>query len=134
MADPALPLLLVVTHHADLRDFYRSLFEHDGWAVAAVPVPDPTLAWVRSYRPAAVVLDISSEGEVGPGVDYVRRLRNDHTTAGLPVVVCTAARDLAEQRIQQIAELGATLLSAPFDLDDLIAALPPPSTGAAKGA
>ena len=129
MADPALPLLLVVTHDADLRDFYRSLFENDGWAVAAVSVPDPTLAWVRSYRPAAVVLDISSEAEAGPGVDYVRRLRDDRTTAALPVVFCSAARDLAEQRLEQITTLGATLLSAPFDLEDLIAALPTPCPG-----
>lgn len=130
MADPALPLVLVVTQDANLRDFYRSLFENDGWAVAAVPVPDPTLAWVRSYRPAVVVLNVSSDTELNTGVDFVRRLRDDHTTARVPVIFCVAARDLAVQRRQQIADLGAALLSAPLDPHDLIAALPSPYAGA----
>jgi DNA-binding response OmpR family regulator len=134
MADPALPLLLVIAHDEDLRDFYRSLFENDGWAVAAIPVPDPSLAWVRSYQPAALVLDVSSEVEAGAGVDYVRRLRDDHTTASVPVIICSAARDLAEQHRQQISALGATFLSAPFDLDDLLAALPMPFAGVQQDA
>ena len=127
MSTSSLPLLLVIAHDADLRDFYRSLFESNGWAVAAVPAPDPTMAWVRAYQPTAVVLDVSSEAQADPGVDYVRRLRDDRTTVDLPVVFCTAALGLAERRREQLAGLDARLLSTPFDLEDLISALPQPS-------
>src|SRR5215213_9543708 len=134
MSTSSLPLLLVIAHDADLRDFYRSLFESNGWAVAAVPAPDPTMAWVRAYQPTAVVLDVASEAQADPGVDYVRRLRDDRTTVDLPVVFCTAACGLAERRREQLATLDATLLSIPFDLEDLISALPRPSHGVRRDA
>jgi DNA-binding response OmpR family regulator len=127
MSASSLPLLLVVAHDPDLRDFYRSLFEHDGWAVAAVAKPDPTLAWVRAYQPSAVVVDVSSEAQAEPSVDYVRRLRDDRTTVDLPVVFCTSACEVAESRRELIALMGATLLSTPFDLEELLSALPQPS-------
>ena len=134
MSASSLPLLLVIAQDAEIRDFYRSLFESDGWAVAAIPVPEPTLAWVRAYQPSAVVLDVCSEAQADPSVDYVRRLRDDRATAELPVVFCAAASSLAEQRREQITTLGATLLSTPFDLDDLITALPAPLCGTRRDA
>jgi hypothetical protein len=41
---------------------------------------------------------------------------------------------LVERSREQITTLGATLLSTPFDLEDLIAALPTPFAGSRRDA
>ena len=120
------PLILVVDADADLRGFYRVLFEDAGYTVAAVPAPHSTPVWVRTYRPAAIVLGLGV-GAVGvAGLEFLRCLRADRSTAGVPVVVCTGAR-LREATRDEIVGLGASLLAEPFAIDDLLALVGAPA-------
>ena len=120
------PLILIVDADADVRGFYRALFEDEGYTVAAVPAPHPTPVWVRTYRPATIVLGlgVGADGEAGLG--FLRCLRADRSTAGVPVVVCTGDR-LPEATRVEILGLEASLLAEPFAIDDLLALVGAPT-------
>jgi DNA-binding response OmpR family regulator len=122
------PTLLVIEDDADLRALYREVFEDEGWSVAAIPAPDPNLSWVRVYDPEAVVLDLIFGGDADAGMRFLRRLRSDGDGAGIPVAICSGSRQLLQRHEREIAALGATALSKPFNLGDLLRAVYRPAS------
>ncbi len=114
-AEPALPLLLVVEDHGELRDFlkdqlkdeYRLLEAADGKAgleMAIANIPDLVLSDIMMPK-----MD---------GFELCNRLKSDRRTSHIPIVLLTA-RTEQESRMQGL-ELGAdTYLSKPFDPREL---------------
>ncbi|MCW2855617.1 MAG: sensor protein [Marmoricola sp.] len=71
----------------------------------------------RRYRPTLILLDLNLADL--PGVDVLRELRADPTTATIPVVVISA--DAMPRQIQRLLSFGASAyLTKPIDIRELL--------------
>jgi CheY-like chemotaxis protein len=72
----------------------------------------------RTHLPDLILLDLNLPDM--PGVEALRRLRADPTTAAIPVVVVSA--DATPGQIARLEAEGAvSYLAKPFDIADLLA-------------
>ncbi len=76
------------------------------------------LACIRRERPQLVILDIQMPGV--DGIEVFQRMRADPTTADIPVIFFTANSHILKERLPNYQDLGAKLLSKPFDIAKLI--------------
>ncbi|MBF6599288.1 MAG: response regulator [Dehalococcoidia bacterium] len=57
------------------------------------------------------------------GFDCVERLRADHRTRDLPLVVTTGAHDLVARRAEFLTQHGCLVLLKPFSVEELLEAV-----------
>lgn len=94
-----------------MRRSLRAMLTAEGYDVREASDGVTALASAREDPPAAVVLDLHVPGLDGRAV--LRGLRDDPSTAGVPVIVVTATG--SEER-RDLAALGAAgYLTKPFD-------------------
>jgi CheY-like chemotaxis protein len=110
--------VLVVEDEHDIAKFLRAYFRASGQEVVHVdPVsPDQVAAAVAEHRPACVLLDLHLRGF--DGLDAYRRIREDPTSAFIPVVVVTADHSPGVRR-QAIAGGVDAFVTKPFKVSDL---------------
>jgi two-component system cell cycle response regulator len=105
--------VLVVDDDGDIRQLVAEVLEAEGYRVltaddgAAVPL-------ARAERPDVLLLDVMMPGMDGPTIS--RLLRQDPTTAHIPIIAMTAL----SYRARQAVMLADVWLSKPFDLDALL--------------
>ncbi|HEY7780730.1 MAG TPA: response regulator [Ktedonobacterales bacterium] len=107
--------VLLVEDDPDLREAMAWLFEDEGIPLRLANGGEQALAQVAAAMPALVLLDLTMPG-LQPA-DLVRRLRGDPRTARIPIVVLSAARDVAV-RARALGADGA--VAKPYDVDDLV--------------
>ena len=107
--------VLLVEDDPDLRDAMAWLFEDEGIPLRLANGGEQALAQVAAAMPGLVLLDLTMPG-LQPA-DLVRRLRSAPHTARIPIVVLSAARDVAA-RARELGADGA--VAKPYDVDDLI--------------
>lgn len=110
--------ILIIDDEEDLLEALILRFESTGYfRVETAPDAEAGLEKVRSFRPDAVLLDIAMPKI--DGWEFCRRLKADPSTAGVPIVVMTAA--LTNNLKEQARGAGvARLLVKPFDEKELI--------------
>ncbi len=74
---------------------------------------------IQRYQPQLVILDVQMPGV--NGIDLLHQLRADPHTMNLPVIFLTANQHVVRRQAPNYAELGALLLSKPFQVDQLLA-------------
>ncbi len=82
-----------------------------GWEVSAFPDGPSGIEGVRQVMPDAVLLDVMMPGM--DGYEVCRRLKDDATTAAIPVVLLTARREVDTERGSSVGAAGVLL--KPFD-------------------
>ena len=109
-----------------ILDVFRALLEEEGYR--------PVLDTLRSgnmdvqyqrlldVRPDAVVLDFVVLGEQ-LGWQFLQLIKMQPRTAGLPVIVCTAAVDLIRELGAHLTQMRVEVVLKPFEIDHLYAAL-----------
>ena len=80
--------ILVADDDVDIRDLVAFKLEQAGFDVTAVDNGLAALTAARLEPPDLVVLDVMMPGM--SGIDVCRELRNDRSTAGLPIILLTA--------------------------------------------
>lgn len=106
--------ILIADDDAAILDAMKTMLEDEGYSV------DTTLSGTEAQNlsgdlPAVLVLDIWMAGV--DGRDVCRHLKAQKETRNLPIILCSANRD-----IRQIAqEVGADdFLLKPFNVDDVL--------------
>jgi DNA-binding response OmpR family regulator len=112
MLGPVARVLLVDDDPAILR-LLEVTFGLDGFETVAAARGEDALAAAAADRPDAVVLDLMLPGL--DGREVYRRLREDPSTASIPVVFLTA-RTLEDD----VRSLEAPFVTKPFDPTELI--------------
>jgi DNA-binding response OmpR family regulator len=112
MLGPVARVLLVDDDPAILR-LLEVTFGLDGFETVAAARGEDALAAAAADRPDAVVLDLMLPGL--DGREVYRRLREDPSTASIPVVFLTA-RTLEDD----VRSLEALFVTKPFDPTELI--------------
>jgi CheY-like chemotaxis protein len=82
--------VLIVDDEPDLRFILRRIFERAGHAVAEAGDGAAALTSVNQSRPDLVVTDMMMP--VVDGVELIRRLRADPTTAAIPILAVSGDR------------------------------------------
>ncbi|WP_050787301.1 ATP-binding protein [Rhodococcus jostii] len=80
--------ILLVEDHPDLRAYLTRLLQEQGWDVDAVADAESALKRVAVRTPHLVLSDVMLPGR--DGIDFLRELRSEQSTARLPVVLLTA--------------------------------------------
>jgi CheY-like chemotaxis protein len=105
--------ILLVDDENDIREVAQVTLEMTaGWEVHTAQDGIEGLRMARHHRPDAILLDVMMPGMDGPST--VRALRDDPTTAGIPVVLLTAKVRQSDRRgFDELHVAG--VLSKPFD-------------------
>jgi DNA-binding response OmpR family regulator len=134
MATPARHLL-VVDDEPHIGLVLRPYLEQLGYRVSFAKTLAQARATMREAPPAdGVLLDLHLPD--GSGLDFLRDLRAQSSTARLPVLVLTAEGE--ERVLREARTLGAALVTKPFSptkLSQRIALMfgdPPPDDGAQR--
>ena len=107
--------ILVVDDDPSIRDVVADILEMADYAVKTAANGANALDQVRMERPTAVLLDLMMP--VMDGWEFMRQCRRDPTCVRVPVVLMSAARDIAAAA----DELGAqAFLKKPFEMDDVL--------------
>lgn len=105
--------VLVVDDEPDIREIAQvSLELTEGWEVLTATCGAEALQRAAEEQPEAILLDVMMPDMDGPTT--FRHLREQPSTAGIPVVLLTAKVQAADRR--QFSDLGvAGVISKPFD-------------------
>jgi two-component system, cell cycle response regulator DivK len=106
------PTILLVEDNADNRTIYGTILRHVGYTVAEASSGEEGLRLARELNPSLVLMDVAMPGI--DGWEATRILKQDPTTAGIPVVALTA-HAMAEDR-RRAEEVGCDgYLSKPIE-------------------
>jgi CheY-like chemotaxis protein len=95
----------------------QAILEYDGYEVAAFTDALAAQQSLALSQPNLVILDMMLRGQNGSAV--LDDLKADPVTAGIPVLICTAAA-LTPAEVERLERLSCVLLSKPFELDELL--------------
>lgn len=111
------PAILIVDDEDAIRDFLRSAFEAEGYAVLAAGDGVAALALCERYQPAAILLDLMMPRLDGLGFLHEFRRLHGLTT---PIFMMSAAWT-ATAHAQAAGVTGAFV--KPFNLDEVLEAV-----------
>ena len=109
--------VLVVEDDEDIRGFVTIVLQDAGYSVTEAANGAEALERVKQAPPQVVLLDMKMP--VMDGWEFARRYKTVAATPA-PIIVMTAARD-ARTRASEVH--AVEVLSKPFDVDDLLAAV-----------
>jgi protein-histidine pros-kinase len=113
-------LVYVEDNDASLKLMENLVTGIEGWSLHAVTTAEEGLALVRDLKPDMVLLDINLPGL--SGIEAVRALWADSTTAAIPVYAVSAAA--TEFDIEQGLAAGFEgYITKPIDVNKLVAAI-----------
>ncbi len=107
---------LIIDDDRDLLKLIQRTLEFTaGWEVHTAPSGASGLELARRLGPNVILVDVMMP-EID-GYEVCRRLKADPMTAGVPIVLLTARRDLDEHRVKETGAAG--VLFKPFQPEDL---------------
>jgi two-component system NtrC family sensor kinase len=117
LVDPSGPLVLVVDDELAAQELLELALQRAGYRTIVASNAETALAVARRERPAVITLDVFLPGI--DGWDFLRILRNDPTTADIPVIMVTVSTDR-----KKAFSLGAVEhLTKPIDQQSLLTTL-----------
>jgi CheY-like chemotaxis protein len=102
--------ILVVEDHATMREAMRMVLEGEGFSIEEAADARTGLEAIRGSAPALVFLDLNIPG--GPGLDVLSAIKDDPSTASIPVIVITAEGE--EGRAVALRRGALDYLTKPF--------------------
>lgn len=114
--------ILVINDTVAILELFSDLLQEEGYRVTTDGFTVEMMALlqrVKDLQPDLIVLDFVVLDE-GKGWQFLQLLRMEPETAGVPVIVCTAAAKLVEELQTHLDDMGVAVILKPFDLDRLL--------------
>lgn len=99
-------------------DLACELLEDRGWNVVPCVEAELAVTCVEQAHPDVVLLDVRMDRGYS-GWDILDALRTTPATSAIPIIVCSAASDELRTHETWLDEQRVTVLSKPFDIDEL---------------
>ncbi len=115
-------LIAVVENNPDTLAMLDDLLTSTGYRTLLLPTAKDAHRIIRQARPALVILDLWLEDQHA-GETLLGLLELDAVTRKIPVIVCSAHRDLLRTKAALFRQRGYRVLAKPFQLDDLLNAI-----------
>lgn len=112
----AAPIVLIVEDNARNMTLVRDVLGHAGYRTLEAGDGEQGVALARSHRPDLILMDIQLPGI--DGVEALARLREDASTAAIPVVALTALA-MKEDRERFLAAGFRGYLEKPLSVREL---------------
>lgn len=116
------PHILVVNDTQEILDLFKEILEEDGFRVSLYSYAFSDISELLEMRPDLVILDFIIGGE-SHGWTMLQKMKMSRATTNIPVVVCTAALQLARELEGHLRAKNVTVVLKPFDIDDLLDAI-----------
>jgi DNA-binding response OmpR family regulator len=100
----------------------KDLLEDEGYNVTIHSKAIRDLEHIKSIAPDLIILD-HLMGAEEYGWQMVQLIRLSRDLATLPLIVCTAAKNMVEEIQGHLKAKGVTVVLKPFDIDDLLYAV-----------
>ena len=115
--------VLVINDTPEILALFRDVLEEEGYRVTLDQFAgdvDDKLRDIAQAQPDLIVLDFIIGGEP-LGWQLLQALRMNRPTAGIPIVVCTAAVQLISAQEGHLDALSIGVVRKPFDIEHLLA-------------
>ena len=107
--------ILVVDEDSGIGEMLKTLLEFYGFSVVVTEKPEDTEELINEKDIDLVLLDMLISGV--NGTDVCARLRENHATANIPVLMMSALHDAGEK----CKQAGANdFIAKPFEMEDLM--------------
>jgi DNA-binding NtrC family response regulator len=117
------PRVCIVDDEPAFRRLCETILASEGYLCEWVEDLPRAAEEIEASRPDVVVLDIRLGTEADGLQVLVDLTRADSPTRNIPIVICTASRDLLHAHEKLIEELGCQVVEKPFQLEDFIGAI-----------
>jgi CheY-like chemotaxis protein len=114
--------VIIVDDDQHINNLVAEVLRDEGFEVHCCFTSAEALGVAQRIRPDLMVIDLQMETR-DAGLGLLRALRANPATADIAVVICSADSLALHQQTQQLAAHGATVVSKPFRLDQLVAAV-----------
>lgn len=114
----SVPRILIVEDEASIRDLIASTLELAGFECIAAETPQQAHVAAVDAGPDLILLDWMLPG--GSGVEFARRLKTEHLTADIPIIMLTA-RTAEENKLQGFNAGVDDYVTKPFSPRELVA-------------
>jgi DNA-binding response OmpR family regulator len=114
------PNVMIVSNEDGFTHLMRTLLEDVNLRVRCSAVAADAVALVDRMQPNLVILDLVP-GQETPCWLLLEALRASQSTCSIPILLCPAARWLAEAHAHRLAMHDVDTWTNPFDLRDLLA-------------
>ncbi|HEV2128998.1 MAG TPA: response regulator [Thermomicrobiales bacterium] len=112
--------ILVINDTKEILELFRELLEDEGYRVSLSSFAVNDLDEVVALAPDLVILDFIIGGEE-QGWQMLQKMRMDRRTARVPIIVCSAARNLVREIEGHLFAKNIGIVLKPFDIDELVA-------------
>ena len=116
------PRVLLINDTQEILELFREILEEEGFEVVLSSFNIQEVKDVEEIAPDLVILDFLVGGEA-QGWQLLQKLRMNRATQTLPILVCTAAIQLARELEGHLKAKNVGLVLKPFDIDDLVSAV-----------
>ncbi len=116
------PLVTIVNHSESLLAMLEAALQDEGYRTSSCTISENVQGELISTQPALVILDLWLETQ-DSGLKVLQQLRDDPSTACIPVLVSTLDNHVLNSNRDKIEALQAEILPPPLELDKLIAAV-----------
>ena len=111
--------VLVIDDDANLRQLLKLLFEHHGYEILLAPDGEIGVTLAEGGRPGVILLDVAMPYR--SGIEVYLDLQHNELTAGIPVIVCSAALTKREADAWRGMANVVDVIQKPFNINELIA-------------
>jgi DNA-binding response OmpR family regulator len=111
--------ILVVNDTQDILEMFRLLLEYEGYEVILSSIPMQQMSDVEQLHPDLIILDLVF-GNEKTGMQMLQLLKMHRATAGVPVIVCTAALQMVREMEGYLVSKNVLVIYKPFDVDELL--------------
>lgn len=112
------PCVLIVDDDADILDVLEMLLTDDGFRAVPCNTTEAALTMLSAEPIELLITDLRLVG--GSGLDLIRHVQT--LPGAVPGLIVLTAAGPAQAELKQIEQIGARIITKPFDIDDLLAA------------
>jgi DNA-binding response OmpR family regulator len=114
--------ICVLDDDASFRRLCESILHAEGFACEFVTDPEMAAQQIAESRPDLVLMDLRLGSETD-GVEVLTAIKESPLSRDIPVLICSASRDLVDRHRPLLERLGCEVVDKPFGIDDLLAAI-----------
>jgi DNA-binding response OmpR family regulator len=116
------PRVMVVNDTQEILQLFQDILEDEGFEVSLYSFAVRDLDDIIRVNPDLVILDFMMGGEA-QGWQLLQKMKMSRVTENIPVIVCTAAVQMARELEGHLTTKNVGLVLKPFDIDDLLSAV-----------
>src|SRR3954453_15104018 len=109
-------VIVVADDDPGINELYSQLLTEEGYEVHCCFSGDEAARVMQRLQPDLAVVDMQMETR-DAGLRLLQSLRQNPQTMRLSVIICSADGVYLDSTKQHVSELGAVVLTKPFDID-----------------